>query len=199
MLCGFTAENNAEIDFTKPLTKEQLNNVAIIIRGIEKDPLSEESYNLQKELLSWIIQTDDIFITLYGYLAENLNDDFKLKSFYIVQHSITLSAVIIENPHLKDNPQALELLALNRLLIMYEYIKNTEGKSSESEYFDKLIAMRDSNELKNYIDQITQKDKLASIIDFPDNLAGMSIGEFYSFEEKYPGLGFSVGYNSLSI
>ena len=76
-----------------------------------------------------------------------------------MQSPITSARIIIENPMIKNNDYKIQLQTLEKLLEMYEQILSTEGDSARSDEIDKIIMVRDTGNLKQYVKDIVNKQK----------------------------------------
>jgi hypothetical protein len=142
-------------NFKGKLSKEQLSEIAKLIKETEDEPLTEKSDKLRLSLSLWLIESPDITVRIYNTMK--INDDYKYKRLFTIQGMLTPARIIIKNPELNDNHLQIQVKTLETLLNIYNKIVSLRGESAKSKGIESLVKKRENGELIEYVKSIIEK------------------------------------------
>ena len=142
-----------------PSTAEERQEALRLIQLIREQPLSEEAKNAREAVLAWLIQIPDISVDGCSDLVPGLSGKKKNYSSELFIHTMFEQAVFyIQNPERDDDKEGAYLAAVEGTLKAYEAIPKEKPKAKHKG-LDKLIKMREKDELKGHVEKALKKCK----------------------------------------
>ena len=134
----------------KQEVKETLIKAA---RFLEAKPFDKDAKEMRGRAVLFIIQTDQVSVTVCGgdLMKPLLDKKNKNGSELIGQYTIGMAAFKLENPDKKNDENAAQLAGIESALKAYEAMVKEKPKTSLAG-MDDLIAKRNKGELKGLVD-----------------------------------------------
>ena len=116
-------------------------------RALETAPLSSETIKMREKALKWVIETDEVHLTvcgeIFGFFSDKKN---KNSSDMTGSYTIGMAAFKLEFADKATDENAAQLAGLNTALKTYEAIIKEKPKN-KFDKIDALLAKRDSGQL----------------------------------------------------
>lgn len=135
---------DVEIDVNR-LTRPQLQSMASGIRSLHGDPSSPRALELRRDLLMWVMETQQLTIVLCDGLAPLLPQGDPHP--YMGELALSLAAAVIEDGRDPADPVRTVTAALQGLLVYYQAIVAQEGPSARNPQLDGMLAMQQQGTL----------------------------------------------------
>jgi len=144
---------SAQITLAQDQKQKDRENLIKAARFLETKPLDNDAKSIRAWAVTFIIQTDQVSVTVCGgdLMKPLLDKKNKNGSELIGQYTIGMAAFKLENPDKKDDENAAQFAGLESALKAYEAIIKEKPKTSLAG-MDDLIAKRDKGELKGLVD-----------------------------------------------
>lgn len=135
---------------------EKMSDKEMLIKAtqiLEKDPFYEKAKDFRAWAMTYVIQTDDVSITVcLGSLFEAVMDKKnKYSSELLAQYSLSMAAFKLSNPDKAKDEDAAQLAGLESMLRAYEAMVKAKPKAQFAG-MDDIIKKRDNGELKKIVE-----------------------------------------------
>jgi hypothetical protein len=120
---------------------------------LEEKPFDKDAKDIRSKAILFVIQTDDVSVTVCGgdLMAPILDKKNKNGSELIGQYTIGMAAYKLEKPDKKNDENAAQLAGLESTLKAYEAMVKEKPKTAFAG-MDALVAIRNKGELKGVVD-----------------------------------------------
>jgi hypothetical protein len=120
-------------------------------RSLERAPLDARLQADRKWALQWLIDAPDVSVNVcldpLGGVSEK---DYAHTGEVIVQYTIAMAALVIENPEKANNPDAQQLAGVEGALNAYRSMRAAQPNDT-SPAFEKLLGMQSRGELPGFV------------------------------------------------
>ncbi len=140
----------ADVDTTvdeNNLTRDQLANLAGLLRSLHDDPSSERALALRRDAIQWVMSTRQVTVAICGGIFELVPTE-NARHPYAAELGIALAASVIEDGQDPAEPVRANLHALYGVLRYYQAILRLEGPSAAEPKLDELLDMARQNTLE---------------------------------------------------
>lgn len=133
----------------KERNKERLIKVT---QFLEQDPFDENAKDFRAWAVKYVIETDDVSVTICGgpLIAPIMDKKYKYSSEMLTQYTIAMASFKLQNPDNKDE-NAAQLAGLESVVKAYRAILRTKPKTATAG-MDALSADLDSGQLKKAVE-----------------------------------------------
>lgn len=147
LLVAFAAQNG--------IAQTQKQFVLQTAKALETAPLDKETLKMRSEAMVWIIQTDEVHLTICGGgpLSPLLEKKNKNGTDMIGAYTIGMAAFKIQNPDRSADENAAQLAGLELALKVYEGIVKEKPKT-KFDPVEALIVKRNNGQLAAAVAEI---------------------------------------------
>ena len=122
-------------------------NAVKAARAHETAPFAKETAAMREKALKWVIETDEVHLTVCGGIFSMFSDKKNKNATEITTaYTLGMAAFVIENADKANDEDAIQLAGLESALKTYEAIVKEKPKT-KNDKIDALIAKRDSGQL----------------------------------------------------
>ena len=137
------------------LSDAQLDQVAADIRRLEASPLAPDAGAARQALLTWLSGSPDVTVRLCADLVGPLAEaDSETLVGYTVLFAAASAGAIIESPRLGDDPGAVSLAAMERLLASYAVARASGAPAVR--FLDRMQERQEAGTLGPYLREQTE-------------------------------------------
>lgn len=116
-------------------------------RALETAPLDKETLKMREKAIRWIIETDEVSVTVCGGVFSMFSDKKnKNSSEMTAAYTVGLASFRLENPAKASDENATQLSALELALKVYEALVADKPKT-KNETVELLLEKRNKGEL----------------------------------------------------
>ena len=119
------------------------------VKLLEQNPFVKDAKELRSKALVWVIQTDNVSVTLCSLLLSGLDKRYKYGDL-VAQYTIAMAAFKLANPEKANDENAVQQAGIESALISYESMVKQEPKARNT-FLDGLIAKRADGSLAQYV------------------------------------------------
>lgn len=149
--CGASVDTTLD---TGRFTRSQLANLAQSIRALHGDPSSADAMEMRRELLMWLMETQQVTVVVCGGLSPLLpmND---AQHPYLPELMLSMAAAVIEDGRDPADPVGVHVASIQGLLVYYQAVLAAEGPGARDPQLDALLAMAQDGTLPSAMARAT--------------------------------------------
>ena len=137
--------------------QEKMSDKDLLIKAtqvLEEQPFHEKAKDFRSWAMTYIIKTDDVSIVVCGgkLLEPVMDKKNKYGTDLLAQYSMGMAAFKLANPDKAKDENAAQLAGIESALKAYENILKEKPKA-KFEGMDTLLAKRNNNELKGFVEE----------------------------------------------
>lgn len=137
--CG--EDVDTEID-PENLTRRQLAGFAAMIRSLHEDPTSARAHELRRQMLMWTIETRQVSVVVCTDLALAFTPRAENTTHpYTPELMLSMAAAVIEDGRDPVDPVAVNVRALQGLMLYYVAVVRSEGEGARVPELDALLEL----------------------------------------------------------
>ena len=130
---------------------EDRQRLVSIERSLERTPLDSSLQADRKWAVQWLIDAPDVSVNVcldpLGGVSEK---DYARTAEVVVQYTIAMAALVIENPEKANDPDAQQLAGVEGALNAYRSMRAAQPNDT-SPAFEKLLGMQSRGELPGFV------------------------------------------------